>query len=82
VDPEAYVLQVINLVVTGIATHECLGTLLLCGSDAQPASSSGAPGAIHPRHTREILRVARRGLFLAEPAPQPGDAGPDTRPSD
>jgi AcrR family transcriptional regulator len=60
VDPEAYVVQVINLVIAGVATYDCLGALV--------ASQSGAEQHF-ARHVRELLRVARRGLFLPEPAP-------------
>jgi TetR/AcrR family transcriptional regulator len=55
VDPEAYVVQVINLVISGVATYECIGSLL-------PARSGGA-GRVPPRHTAELLRVARSSLF-------------------
>jgi AcrR family transcriptional regulator len=58
VDPEAYVVQVINLVIAGVATYDCVGVLV--------ASQSGADQHF-VRHVRELLRVARRGLFLPEP---------------
>lgn len=65
VDPEAYVIQVIDLVITGIATHASMGALLA------PAAAADAPppGAQLDRHIREILRVARRALFLPESLP-------------
>jgi AcrR family transcriptional regulator len=63
VDPEAYVLQVINLVVCGVAAASCLDGGLL------PATSPrGAPAE---RHTRELTRIARFSLFRA---PDRGDA--------
>lgn len=61
VDPEAYVVQVINLVVAGIATYEAVGEL---------AIESGTSQERLERHLRELLRVARRGLF------NPAQTGP------
>jgi AcrR family transcriptional regulator len=55
VDPEAYVLQVINLVVSGVATSASLGSALL-GDDA-PGRRSGE------RHVRELVRIARASLL-------------------
>jgi AcrR family transcriptional regulator len=53
VDPEAYVVQVINLVVASVATHHCIGGLL-------PESRRGA---VPRRHIDELVRVARASLF-------------------
>lgn len=67
VDPEAYVLQVINLVISGIATYRSLGGLLATGEDAQH---------LFARYIRELLRIARSGLFISDPTtpapPEPG----------
>jgi len=52
-DPEAYLLQVIHLVVGGIATADTLGVLL----------SEDGESADVPRLTRELTRVARASLF-------------------
>lgn len=54
-DPEAYVIHVINLVVASVATHEVSGALL--GSRSKKVSS---------RHIDELLRVARRSMFCTE----------------
>jgi AcrR family transcriptional regulator len=51
IDPEAYVVQVINLVVSGIALAGSLRALVPGASDAEE------------RLQREILRVARTSLF-------------------
>ena len=63
VDPEAYVVQVSNLVLSGIATYQSLGPLIVGEHD------DGGDGArkLFQRHIRELLRVARRGLFVPEP---------------
>jgi AcrR family transcriptional regulator len=53
VDPEAYVVQVINLVIASVATHACIGGLL-------PAADSGK---VHRRHIDELVRVAKASLF-------------------
>lgn len=55
-DPEAYLLQVIHLVVGGIATAETLGVLL---------SDDGRTADIE-RLTRELTRVAKTSLFTDE----------------
>ena len=57
VDPEAYVAQVINLVLSGFATHACLRSLL--------AETSGQDeGVASERLLAETLRVAKASLFL------------------
>lgn len=53
VDPEAYVVQVINLVVASVATYDCIGALLT------PDDDDGLE-----RHVRELMRVAHASLFL------------------
>ncbi|MCZ7681960.1 MAG: TetR/AcrR family transcriptional regulator [Sandaracinaceae bacterium] len=55
-DPEAYLLQVIHLVVGGVATADTLGVLL---------SEDGEPADVE-RLTRELTRVARASLFTDE----------------
>jgi len=61
VDPEAYVVQVINLVVASVATHACIGELV-------PAAQSGK---VHRRHIDELVRVAKASLFKSVAAPAP-----------
>ena len=60
VDPEAYVAQVINLVLSSFATHACLRSLLAenSGDDEVVASE---------RLIAEMLRVAKSSLFLPQP---------------
>jgi len=60
VDPEAYVAQVINLVLSGFATHACLRSLLAEGSGQDEALAS-------ERLLAEMLRVAKASLFLPQP---------------
>lgn len=57
VDPEAYVIQVINLVVAGVATYQSIGTLL--------PGRAGQGGS--ERYRDELLGVARRSLFSTDP---------------
>jgi AcrR family transcriptional regulator len=72
VDPESYVVQIINLVLCGIAIHESLGELL--PPDAQPEGKR-----ISPRHLAEMLRVAKSALFnppvggVVSPLPEASD---------
>jgi AcrR family transcriptional regulator len=55
VDPEAYVVQVINLVVASVATHACIGGIL-------PAGHRGR-ASVTRRHIDELVRVAKASLF-------------------
>lgn len=57
VDPEAYVVQVINMVISGVATYNCIGALLPSRQDTQ---------TLYERHIHELLRVARRALFISD----------------
>jgi AcrR family transcriptional regulator len=61
VDPEAYVVQVINLVIASVATHACIGGLV-------PAAQSGK---VHRRHIDELVRVAKASLFRPRAAEAP-----------
>jgi TetR/AcrR family transcriptional regulator len=63
VDPEAYILQVINMVLSGVAAASSLEGGLL-----PPSSPRGDASA---RHLRELIRIARTSLFISpeeEPA--------------
>ena len=64
VDPEAYVAQVINLVLSGFATHACLRALLAEGSGQEESIAA-------ERLLVEMLRVAKSSLFLPQPAALP-----------
>lgn len=55
VDPEAYVLQIVHMVVSGMATASTLDHALL------PASH--ALGTPDERHVRELIRITRTSLF-------------------
>lgn len=66
VDPEAYILQIINLVVSGVAVASSLSGGLL------PPESTRGPAA--HRHTRELMRIARVSLFSPRSVPQGADA--------
>jgi TetR/AcrR family transcriptional regulator len=66
VDAEAYVLQVINLVVSGVAMTAGLSGALL------PAD--GAAGPPMQRHNRELIRIARTSLFRVAPEQRPHDS--------
>ena len=60
VDPEAYCVHVINLVVSSVATYECMGAM---------APSTGARDELLARHINELLRVAKASLFTEESTP-------------
>jgi AcrR family transcriptional regulator len=55
VDPEAYVVQIVHMVVSGMATAANLDHALL-----PPSHPLGTPDE---RHTRELIRIARASLF-------------------
>ncbi len=57
VDPEAYVVQVINLVVASVATFDCIGSLVTPNEQGPDAFA---------RHIRELVRVAHSSLFIAQ----------------
>ena len=58
VDPEAYVVQVVNLVIAGVATWDCIGAM--AGTPAQKGRHPRPPS----RHVAEMLRVAKAALFV------------------
>jgi TetR/AcrR family transcriptional regulator len=62
VDPEAYVVQIINLVLCGIAIAESIGKMLPEGTHTEGC-------AISQRHLAEMMRVAKSSLFIT-PAPE------------
>ncbi len=70
VDPEAYVIQVINLVLCGFATHGSIRSLVAGGSDDVEAGE---------RLLTEMMRVAKASLFLpsAIAVPTRGATGTD-----
>ena len=60
VDPEAYVVSTINLVLCGVAIHESMGTLV-------PGLDPGADGTkMSRRLVAEMMRVAKSSLFVRE----------------
>jgi hypothetical protein len=61
VDPEAYVAQVINLVLSSFATHACLRSLIAESSDTDETTAA-------ERLITEMLRVAKSSLFLPQPS--------------
>ena len=59
VDPEAYIFNMIHLLVAGIAAHDGIVTLL--GDDAKREE-------VFERHLTEMVRVAKASLFMPRPA--------------
>jgi len=57
-DPEAYVAQVVNLVIGSVATFDCVGALFSVGKKRK----KGEPDPLE-RHVAELLRIARYSLF-------------------
>jgi TetR/AcrR family transcriptional regulator len=74
VDPEAYVVQVINLVVSGVAVW---GTLSAVASERKLREHAARLPA---RHIAEIVRVAKSSLFVPAAAPPPTVAKSPNRP--
>ncbi len=62
VDPEAYLVHAINLVISSIATWECIGAL---NPEVDGADASDEHGSAYDRHRRELFRVAKSSLFSA-----------------
>jgi len=59
VDPEAYILQIVTLTVSGIAALPVVGQAL-----------SGTRDEVSERFNRELARIARSSLFEHEPKPR------------
>jgi hypothetical protein len=60
-DPQAYLLQVIHLVICGVATADTLGVLL--SGQSAPARGGPRDKPDMERLTRELSRVARTSLY-------------------
>ncbi len=75
VDPEAYVAQVINLVLCGFATHASLRNVLAADTTDRQTSDREATS----RLLREMLRVAKSSLFPPVPADPPARAPAEQR---
>ena len=58
VDPEAYIFNMIHLLVAGIASHDGIASLL--DSDAKGEE-------VFERHLKEMVRVAKASLFVPRP---------------
>ena len=72
-DPEAYVIHIVNLV-CGMAAMQPLGTLLVEGSEEVPSAE-----AAHARYVQELMRIARVALFVPRtPRPTGENAQPAT----
>jgi AcrR family transcriptional regulator len=71
VDPRAYIVHVLNLVIGGIATYDRT-TTLLAGDDAD--------GSPLERLIREMMQLARRGLFVLDPPPDAARPGRGSTP--
>lgn len=69
IDPEAYLVQSINLAIASIATFDCVGVLL---DDEHPEEK-------YRRNTAELRRVARASLFRARPVGPAGRNGDQRR---
>lgn len=61
VDPEAWIVEVINLVIAGFATFDVLAPLV------DPNDDPDARERAFTRHLTELLRVARASLFQPKP---------------
>ena len=64
VDPEAYIFNMIHLLVAGIAAHQ--GVVALLGDQADHEE-------VFERHITEMVRVAKASLFEPRPAKREGD---------
>ncbi|MCX4246943.1 TetR/AcrR family transcriptional regulator [Paraliomyxa miuraensis] len=62
IDPEAYVVHMITLMVCGVALQDSIIALM-------PASPSTDRGELTTRYVVELLRVARAGLFMRTEPP-------------
>lgn len=71
VDPEAYLVHAINLVISSIATWECIGALnpqvdaSTTPTAHRDSDDADEHGSGYDRHCRELFRVAKSSLFSA-----------------
>lgn len=73
IDPEAYIVHMINLMVCGVALQDSILALMPAGSED--------PDKATQRYVEELLRVARSGLFIDPAAAREGIEPPDALPS-
>ncbi len=73
IDPEAYIVHMINLMVCGVAIEQSV-TALMPGRPVQD-------DALAQRYVTELLRVARAGLFIDPAAAREGIDPPEALPS-
>ncbi|MEX1365766.1 MAG: helix-turn-helix domain-containing protein [Nannocystaceae bacterium] len=71
IDPEAYIVHMINLMVTGVALQESILALVPGREEHDTAAE---------RYLTELLRVARAGLFIDPAAAREGIEPPDALP--
>lgn len=64
VDPEAYVFAIIDLVLSAVALHGCVGPLLTDELESAPEDPERASIPMSGRLIGETLRIARSALFL------------------
>lgn len=95
VDPEAYVIQVVNLVIAGIATWDCIGAIsgkVARAERGRPGPGGAATGSpskksreaaarLPARHVAEMLRMAKAALFVSVPVPVPPWATAESHPA-
>jgi AcrR family transcriptional regulator len=65
-DPQAYLLQVIHLVICGVATADTLGVLLSVSGESLPARGGPRDKPELERLIRELFRVAKTSLYRDE----------------
>lgn len=72
IDPEAYVVHMINLMVCGVALHDSMIALMPAGDDGREQLAA--------RTMTELLRFARAGLFIDPAAAREGIEAPGPLP--
>lgn len=73
IDPEAYIVHMINLMVCAVALEQSIAALL-------PAADSETPKDLSSRYVTELLRIARAGLFIDPNAAREGIEAPEALP--
>lgn len=78
IDPEAYIVHMINLMVCGIALEQSITALTpMRPGDADKADNEAEPSS---RYVKELLRIARAGLFIDPNAAREGIEAPEALP--
>lgn len=74
-DPEAYILQILHLIVASVAMRDVAGSVLRDGESPSAKDSAEEEEPAATRQLRELVRLAKAGLFVTPQPPEGADHG-------